>query len=194
MRRRMILLCILASAFLVAPTCWAKSFPDRYDQRIERAAETLLPVPSAAFGWQILKAQYFQESRLDPTAVSPVGAAGVAQFMPGTWSDVMRAMGLSGVSPHDARIAIDAGAWYMAKLRSSWTAERPEVDRHSLALASYNAGFGHLLKAQREAGGVPDYARIIRALPSVTGHHATETTNYVTRIWRYWRDMRLWAP
>ena len=33
----------------------------------------------------LLAAQLYQESGFDPTAVSPAGAIGIAQFMPGTW-------------------------------------------------------------------------------------------------------------
>lgn len=171
-----------------APACWsASSFPDRYDDRIEAAAEQYLP----GVDWRLLKAQYFQESRLDPEAVSPVGAAGVAQFMPGTWQQISRELGLGQVSPHLAGPAIKAGAYYMGKLRKQWSAPRPQADRLSLAMASYNAGLGNLLKAQRVAGGANRYAPIIDALPKVTGHHAQETTTYVDRIWNYWTRMLL---
>lgn len=171
-----------------ASACWSvPSFPDYYDNQIEKAAKRYLP----GVDWRLLKAQYYQESRLDPAAVSPVGAAGVAQFMPGTWADVSRQLGYKGVSPHASRWAITAGAYYMAKLRRTWSAPRPEADRHSLAMASYNAGAGHLIKAQRLAGGVNGYAEIITQLPDVTGRHATETITYVQRIWKYWTMMLL---
>jgi hypothetical protein len=77
----------------------------------------------------------------------------------------------------------------MAKLLNSWSAPRPDIDRYCLALASYNAGFGNLLKAQKAAGGANDYASIIRSLPHVTGHHAAETTAYVKRILNYFNQM-----
>lgn len=163
----------------------ASSFPDRYDRDIEQAAERYLP----SIDWRLLKAQFYQESRLDPAAVSPVGAAGVAQFMPGTWLEVSRALGLEGVSPHMAGPAIEAGAYYMARLRSGWSAPRPEADRHSLALASYNAGFGSLLAAQRRCGGTNLYREISPCLPAVTGEYSRETLTYVRRIWRYWTEM-----
>lgn len=50
--------------------------------------------------WRLLKAQYYQESHLKPNAVSPVGAAGVAQFMPATWRQISRELGYGNVSPH----------------------------------------------------------------------------------------------
>jgi membrane-bound lytic murein transglycosylase F len=160
--------------------------PTQYDELIRAAVAQYLP----DHDWRLLKAQYMAESRLDPNAVSPVGARGIAQFMPATWDEVSQELGYpSDASPFDADLAIPAGAYYMAKLLNSWSAPRPDLDRYCLALASYNAGFGHLLKAQKAAGGANDYASIIRALPQVTGHHAAETTAYVKRILNYFNQM-----
>lgn len=175
----------MACGLWLPPSSWASSFPDRYDAEIREAAERFLP----GVDWRLLKAQYFQESRLDPDAESPVGARGIAQFMPGTWRQVARAMGYEAVDPTMAEPAIHAGAYYMARLRGEWSVPRPAADRHSLAMASYNAGLGNLLKAQRRCGGANLYRRIIQCLPSVTGHYAKETRTYVRRIWRYWTAM-----
>lgn len=141
-----------------------------------------------AVDWRVYKAQLWQESRLKYDAVSPVGARGLAQFMPATWADVQRELGIKG-SPHD-EIAIEAGAYYMAKLRRSWKAERPEWDRHSLALASYNAGTGNILRAQRLCKMPALYAEIMQCLPRVTGRYAAETQHYAPAIWRHYDRMR----
>jgi membrane-bound lytic murein transglycosylase MltF len=179
---------ILLGVLSVSASSWAFSFPDHYDKKIEQASERYMP----GTDWRLLKAQFYQESHLKPEAVSPVGAAGVAQFMPGTWLDVSKQLGFSDhVSPHMAGPAILAGAYYMGKLRKNWSAPRPDADRHSLALASYNAGLGNLLKAQKISGGEPAYAAIIVELPQVTGHYSKETITYVSRIWNYWTKMVL---
>lgn len=182
---------ILALALLVgmvigcAPAA-AKTFPDRYDRDIRAAVSRWWPdYPH----WAAWKGQLYQESRLDPAAVSPVGARGLAQFMPGTWMDVVRELRLPpGVSPiHD--VAVDAGAYYMARLRKAWSAPRATEDRHRLAQASYNAGLGNLLKAQARCGGKAGYADIAACLPQVTGErHSRETLGYVTSIAK-WRAM-----
>ena len=126
---------------------WSGSlFPDRYDAQIKKASKRYLP----GSDWRLLKAQYYQESRLDPKAESPVGAKGVGQFMPGTWKEVSKKLGFGQVSPHIAKYSIQAGAYYMARLRKNWSSPRPEMHRHSLALASYNAGLGNMLKAQKK--------------------------------------------
>ena len=136
-------------------------------------------------------AQLHQESRCDPLAVSPAGARGLAQFMPATWAETSRRLSLPpGSTPH-GRLAIDAGAYYMARAMAAWTAERPMTERWRLGLASYNAGLGHILKAQRGCAGARDWREISPCLPAVTGRHAAETTGYVARIPEHWRRFAL---
>jgi soluble lytic murein transglycosylase-like protein len=67
------------------------------------------------------------ESNFNPAAVSPAGAQGIAQFMPGTAA----AYGLA--DPFDPAQAIDAQARLMADLMG-------QFGRVELALAAYNAG------------------------------------------------------
>ncbi|EMK3400832.1 transglycosylase SLT domain-containing protein [Vibrio parahaemolyticus] len=151
---------------------------------MKKASRHYLP----AVPWQLYKAQLIQESSLRPNAISPVGAEGLAQFMPGTWSDVSRELGMVG-SPTDAELAIPAGAYYMAKLRNIWKWPRPEEDRHNLALACYNAGCGNILKAQRLCGNPSNYEPIMACLPQVTGKHAKETLGYAPRIRRIYKRL-----
>lgn len=143
--------------------------------------------------WQ---AQLFQESRCNPLARSPVGALGLAQFMPGTWTDILRRLGEDPrqVPPTTARVAIRAGAYYMRLLRDQWRgwsaspgysrADAAEVQRH--AQAGYNAGSGHILKAWRACGRPEGWRATRTCLPQITGRHAAETIAYVDRIaeWR----------
>jgi soluble lytic murein transglycosylase-like protein len=160
--------------------------PDKYDQEIQAATARYWP---PEIDWRWWKAQLYQESRLDSSAVSPVGARGLAQFMPGTWNDVCRQLGLTGVSPHEPGPAILAGAYYMGKLAAQWSSPRPEIDKWDLARASYNAGLGNILKAQKVAGGALLYSEIILALPEVTGENSRETITYVERIHKYYEEM-----
>lgn len=143
--------------------------------------------------WKLWKAQLYQESRLDPGAISPVGARGLAQFMPGTWNDVVRGLNFSsGVSPHDPDLAIEAGAYYMAQLRRTWRRDRAALEQQRLAQASYNAGTGNILKAQRICGDARMWAAIGACLHLVTGEkNAGETLTYVERIARWWKQMEI---
>ncbi|MBR0644007.1 transglycosylase SLT domain-containing protein [Roseomonas hellenica] len=181
---RWIGICLLIAMLAGCSAAHAGSlFSSRFDPQIRAASALYLP----SRPWQEWKAQLYQESRFEPAAVSPVGARGLAQFMPGTWAEVARQLRLPpGASPHQD-IAIQAGAYYMARLRASWTAQRPDDDRQRLAQASYNAGLGNILRAQQRCGGVT-WGEISPCLASVTGHHAAETIGYVTAIAR-WRAM-----
>jgi uncharacterized protein YycO len=110
----------------------------------------------------VLAAQLYQESGFNPDAVSPVGAQGIAQFMPGTWVGHGRDENTDGrADPFDIADAIPAAARYDASIAAA-VAQVPG-DRVSLMLAAYNAGPGAVLKY----GGIPPYQ---------------ETQSYVRRI------------
>jgi hypothetical protein len=89
------------------------------------------PILRSAAGWGVppalMAGQLMAESGFDPTAGSPAGAQGIAQFMPATAA----AYGLT--NPYDPVAAIDAEAHLMADLLRQFGS--PE-----LALAAYNAG------------------------------------------------------
>lgn len=180
--RRTITACVLWAS------CWfsvssSADFIDQWDDDFQDATEIFLPPGT---DWLLLKAQCYQESRLDPFAVSPVGASGLCQFMPGTWREAESAI---GVTPDDVWIpeaSIRAAAWYMGRLHRTWSAPRPDMDRWMLAAASYNAGAGHLIKAQRACGGPNRYREIVACLPQITGHHSKETKGYVRLIVTRW--------
>ncbi len=158
---------------------------DRYDRQIRSAVANYWPDYPY---WAAWKGQLWQESRLNPRAVSPVGAVGLAQFMPATWSQISRELRLPPELRADNDAAIEAGAYYMAKLRRQWSSPRPIEDRQQLAQASYNAGLGSILAAQRACGGPPLYRDIIACLPAITGRYSRETIDYVDRIAK-WRAM-----
>jgi len=177
---------ISVCVLLASASSQARYFPDKYDREIRSATKGYwgyFPY------WKAWKAQLYQESLLDPLAVSPVGAAGLAQFMPATWAEVSKKLGIEGVNPRDAKHAIHAGAYYMSTLNRGWSSPRPALDRHWLAASSYNAGFGNLLKAQRACGNASLYTDIIECLPEITGRHSAETITYVKRIRQWWEQM-----
>ena len=151
-----------------------------YDAQIKDAIKTYLPET----GWRLLKAQLTQESHLNPAATSPAGAQGIAQFMPKTWQDMQKELSIpQEITPYDESYAIPAAAYYMQKLCKSWSAPREEADRYILALASYNAGFGNILKAQALANNAPEYYPIISKLEHITGlSNSLETKHYVINI------------
>ncbi len=116
--------------------------PDRYAPLLAKAAQRW------SVGAALLGAQLWQESRFNPRAVSPVGAAGIAQFMPATAA----MYGLTPAERFDPAKAIDAQAHLMHDLLRQFGAV-------PLALAAYNAGPGRV----RACGCVP-------AIPETQGY------------------------
>jgi len=147
-------------------------------------AERFIP----EYDWRYIKAQSWQESRFDPLAVSPVGAAGLMQIMPKTGLELARQTGAAGPLTSPALNAL-YGAFYMRRMLNIWHSPRPPLARLELAWASYNAGAGHILKAQKLANGAPLWDDISPQLVNVTGKHSRETLTYVSRIHRWYGDL-----
>jgi hypothetical protein len=84
----------------------------------------------------------FKESRFDPGAVSPAGAEGIAQFMPGTAA--MRGLDDS----FDVGKALPASAKYLGELKSGF-------GNLGLAAAAYNAGESRVWRWLNSGGFLP---------------------------------------
>jgi soluble lytic murein transglycosylase-like protein len=100
----------------------------------------------------LIEAVVWQESRWRANAVSPVGARGLAQLMPGTARDL-------GVDPDDPLANLEGGARYL----------REQLDRFGgdveKALAAYNAGPGRVAAAN----GIPAIRETQNYVVSVMG-------------------------
>lgn len=86
----------------------------------------------------LIEAMVWQESRWRADAVSPVGARGLAQLMPGTAREL-------GVNSADPFANLEGGARY---LRAQMDRFGGDVEK---ALAAYNAGPGRVIRS----GGIP---------------------------------------
>lgn len=106
--------------------------PDRWRARVGELAAKYDISPA------LLEAVVWQESRWNAKAVSPAGARGLAQLMPGTAR-------LMGVDADDPLANLEGGARY---LRLQLDAFGGDIER---ALAAYNAGPDRVMKA----GGIP---------------------------------------
>lgn len=164
-----------------------KLMTDRYDADIKKASKRYMP----GIPWQLWKAQLYQESRLDPNARSPAGAQGIAQFMSPTWREVSLRLGYSKhINRNMAAPAIQAGAFYMSRLRRVWELRSIEdYERHRHALGCYNAGCGNISRAWRLAGKPALWETTAKFLPKITGRFSRETSLYVQRIWQWWAHM-----
>jgi hypothetical protein len=92
------------------------------------------------------------ESGFNPYALSPSGAQGIAQFMPGT------AAGL-GIDPWNPIQALQAAAQMMANLYHQY-------GDYAKALAAYNAGSANLNRAVQSCG-----ANWLSCMPAETQHY-----------------------
>jgi soluble lytic murein transglycosylase-like protein len=108
----------------------------------------------------LLEAVVWQESHWRPGAVSPAGARGLAQLMPGTAREM-------GVNPDDPLSNLEGGARY---LRMQLDAFGGDVEK---ALAAYNAG----PKRVQDAGGVPN----IRETRNYVASIMARLTDFVRR-------------
>ena len=149
-----------------------RSFIDMYVNRKKGLVETMLgmslyymPIFEEAlerYGLPLeLKHLPVIESALNPVAVSPAGAAGLWQFMPGTGKDYGLEINSVVDERRDPYKATDAAARYLKDLYNTykdWT----------LAIAAYNCGPGNVNKAITRAGGKKDFWEIYRFLPRET--------------------------
>ena len=95
--------------------------------------------------------QIQQESSWNPNALSPAGAIGLGQLMPGTAADL-------GVDPRDPAQNLDGAARYMRQ-------QHDKFGDWELALAAYNAGPGNVQKH----GGVPPFAETQNYVQKIMG-------------------------
>lgn len=102
--------------------------------------------------------------------VSPAGAVGLMQLMPGTWAEMRAALGLGG-DPFDPRDNILAGTAYLRRM----------YDRFGYPglFAAYNAGPGRY--AAYLAGRQPLPNETVRYMATLTGDRSPTRTARVER-------------
>lgn len=144
-------------------------------------AEWGLNAPVALFA-----AQVHQESAWNPEAVSRVGAAGLAQFMPATsrWIATQRP-GLVDPQPYNPAWALQALVAYDRWLYERTPARYGAHDRMWVALRGYNGGLGHWQAEAVSSGLVrPTRAQVDAACGKArrAAVHCKENLGYPHRI------------
>ena len=168
-----------------------KPVPSIYDDQFRLQAEVYFGdamINGRPLDWRWFKAQAMAESGFDIKAVSPAGARGIMQLMPPTSAEVAVQMGLPD-DPFDPLIGIKMGVFYDRRMWRIWRAE-VGLERVRFMFAAYNAGAGHIIKAQRLASPTYQWWAVAKELPRITGiRNARETTSYVKRIEAYYRQL-----
>jgi len=157
----------------------SSAFTPEYDALFQKYSEKYF---GPAFNWKWFKAQGIAESGLKPTAISPCGAIGLLQVMPATFKGIRR-INPWLVSIGDPEQNIEAGIFYDKQMYRIWSWPRPELDRLALMFASYNAGGGNILKAQKLCSSQPNlWSSIVAVAKRVPSWKSDETLGYVSKI------------
>lgn len=146
----------LCSLVLCFGNAWANPAPT---ETVEQALCRLIESAAQAerIPHDLLTRLIWQESSFRPRAVSPAGAQGIAQFMPGT----ARERGLT--DPFDPEQAIPKAAELMAHLAE-------QFGNLGLAAAAYNGGPARVASWLTGRGQLPDetrdYVRVVTGKPA----------------------------
>ena len=137
----------------------------------------------------LMAAQGYQESRLDQSVKSPVGAIGVMQVMPATGKD----MNVGDITLTDPNI--NAGVKYMRFMMDQFFKNEPmdEFNKLIFSFASYNAGPGRIRQMRKLAeqrGYNPNiwFGNVERVVAEKIGQ---ETVTYVSNIYKYYLAYKL---
>jgi membrane-bound lytic murein transglycosylase MltF len=137
----------------------------------------------------LMAAQGYQESTLDHSVRSPVGAIGVMQVMPPTGNE-LKVGDIALLEPN-----IHAGVKYMRFMVDRYYANEPmdNLNKALMTFASYNAGPGRVRQLRAEArkrGLDPNvwFGNVERVASERIGR---ETVTYVSNIFKYYITYRL---
>ena len=165
----------LAASIKPPPPASSSEWTDRFDRHFRKYSKRYF---GPGFNWHWFKAQAIAESTLNPSARSSTGARGLMQILPSTYEEIRAS------NPYFARIDeprwnIAAGIYYDRMLYERWRVPPPQENRLSFTFASYNAGYGGILRAVKRAakaglGG--------ERWKEIAPHAPTETRRYVDRI------------
>ena len=144
---------------------WRLVYPLHYYDKVDRYKGNNNSV--------ILQAIIKEESHFNPDAKSFVGASGLMQLMPVTYSEISKKYGISG-DIYDADSNIKAGSAYY------WSLKRALKDKDLYAVSAYNGGIGSVTSWFNKLT-YNDTDEFVEQIPY------PETKNYVKKVYRsYW--------
>ena len=151
----------------VHSTKWTK----KYDRHFKKYSKRYF---GPLFDWHWFKSQGIAESGLEKNSKSHVGASGIMQLMPDTYTEI------NDDNPHfltvdSPRWNIAAGIYYNRLLYRKFK-KIPEQEKLYLTFASYNAGYSRVLKAKKKST-IDD-----AGWDDIRPHLPSQTRAYVRRI------------
>jgi membrane-bound lytic murein transglycosylase MltF len=178
---------VLINRYLKSTT-WVKNARSDEDRRRFNQMVGLFKKYSAAydFDYLLMAAQGYQESGLDQTKRSRVGAIGVMQVMPATARD--KSIGIPNIEKLDSNI--HAGIKYNRWIDDNFFNDPAitPLNRELFAFASYNAGPGRVAGLRREAAASGlDPNKWFNNVELVAAKRiGRETVTYVSNIYKYY--------
>ena len=137
----------------------------------------------------LMAAQGSQESQLDQSVKSRVGAVGVMQVMPATGKD-LNVGDISQLEPN-----INAGVKYMRWMIDTYYKDEPmdNLNKGLFAFASYNAGPGRIRQLRKEAAtrGLDPNVWFGNVEQIASERIGRETVTYVSNIYKYYVAYKL---
>jgi membrane-bound lytic murein transglycosylase MltF len=170
---------------------YAKGAAADAERRKLQAAVELFKKYGAQYNldYLLMAAQGYQESTLDQSVRSPVGAIGVMQVMPPTGKE-LNVGDITEVEPN-----IHAGVKYVRFMMDHYFKDEPmdDLNKGLMTFAAYNAGPGRVRQLRREAekrGLNPNvwFGNVERVASERIGR---ETVTYVSNIYKYYIAYRL---
>ncbi len=132
----------------------------------------------------LVMAQGFQESRLDQSVKSRVGAVGVMQVMPATGKE-MAVGDIHQIDPN-----INAGVKYIRFMIDQYFKDEPmdDLNKGLFAFASYNAGPARIRGLRKEAAarGLNPNIWLNNVERIAAERIGRETVTYVSNIYKYY--------
>jgi membrane-bound lytic murein transglycosylase MltF len=132
----------------------------------------------------LMAAQGYQESRLDQSVKSRVGAVGVMQVMPATGKELK----VGDITKTEANI--HAGVKYMRFMVDQYFKDEPmaPLDKWLFAFASYNAGPARVRQLRKEAAkrGLDPNVWFGNVEQIASERIGRETVTYVSNIYKYY--------
>jgi membrane-bound lytic murein transglycosylase MltF len=174
-------------------TKWVKNATADADMKRLREVTDLFKKYSDQYGfdWLLVAAQGYQESGLDQSTRSRVGAIGVMQVMPATARD--RNVNIPNI--HELEPNIHAGVKYLRFMVNEYFDEPgiDRVNRHLFAFASYNAGPNRIQRLRRVAAdeGLDPNKWFNNVEVVVAREVGRETVQYVSNIYKYYLAYKL---